>query len=272
MLRKGGDWIEVEAILAAILGRGNKVHRILLSARDITARKQAEERIKTSLKEKEVLLKEIHHRVKNNLQIISSLLNLQSGYIQDKHAGEMFKESRNRVKSMALIHEKLYQSKDLARIDFADYIRHLTAHLLRSYSVHSPTVNLKVNVDKVLLDIDTALPCGLIINELVSNALKHAFPTGKAGEICVDLHKDQEGKLVLVVGDNGTGLPPEFDFRHTESLGLQLVSTLTDQLEGTLELDQSQGTTFKLSLSPHNGFAAQGVSDGVHHSRLDLPF
>jgi PAS domain S-box-containing protein len=269
---KGGDWIEVEAILSGILGRGNKVHRILLSARDISARKQAEERIKASLKEKEVLLKEIHHRVKNNLQIISSLLNLQSGYIQDERAGEMFKESRNRVKSMALIHEKLYQSKDLARIDFADYIRHLTAHLLRSYSVHSPSVNLKVNVDEILLDIDTAIPCGLIINELVSNALKHAFPAGASGEIRIDFHKDRNGKLVLVVGDNGAGLPPEFDFRHTESLGLQLVGTLTDQLEGTLDLDRSQGTTFTISLSPYNGFAAQGVSDGVHHSRLDLPF
>jgi PAS domain S-box-containing protein len=269
---KGGDWIHVEAILSGILGRGNKIHRILLSARDITARKQAEERIKTSLKEKEVLLKEIHHRVKNNLQIISSLLNLQSGYIQDHRAGEMFKESRNRVKSMALIHEKLYQSKDLARIDFADYIRHLAAYLLRSYNVHSPGVNLRVEVEKVLLDIDTAIPCGLIVNELVSNSLKHAFAAGMAGEIRIDLHEGPDGKLVLMVGDNGAGLPPEFDFRNTESLGLQLVSTLTDQLDGTLELDRSHGTTFKISLSPHNGFAAQGVSDGIHHSRLDLPF
>ncbi|MCI0695685.1 PAS domain S-box protein [candidate division KSB1 bacterium] len=268
---KNGDWIEVEAIMSGILGRGNTVHRILLSARDITSRKQVEERIKGSLKEKEVLLKEIHHRVKNNLQIISSLLNLQSGYIHDEQAGEMFKESRNRVKSMALIHEKLYQSKDLARIDFADYIRHLTAYLLRSYSVHSHGVNLKVDVDKILLDIDTAIPCGLIINELVSNSLKHAFPQGTAGEIRIGLHENPDGKMILIVGDNGAGLPTEIDFRNTESLGLQLVSTLTDQLDGTLELDRSQGTTFKILLSPHNGFAAQGVSDGVH-SRLDLPF
>ncbi|MGH7454134.1 MAG: ATP-binding protein, partial [bacterium] len=161
--------------------------------------------------------------------------------------------------------------KDLARIDFADYIRHLTAHLLRSYSVHSHGVNLKVNVDKILLDIDTAIPCGLIINELVSNSLKHAFPRGTAGEIRIDLHENPDGKMVLMVGDNGAGLPSEIDFRNTESLGLQLVSTLTDQLDGTLELDRNQGTTFKILLSPHNGFAAQGVSDGVH-SRLDLPF
>jgi PAS domain S-box-containing protein len=277
LLKKNSDWIEVEAILSAIAGHANMVHRILLSARDITARKQAEERIKASLKEKEVLLKEIHHRVKNNLQIISSLLNLQSGYIQDKQAGEMFKESRNRVKSMALVHEKLYQSKDLARIDFAEYVRHLTAHLLRSYGVNSHAIALKVNAEKVLLDIDTAIPCGLIINELVSNALKHAFPPGSEGEIRVDLHAeadnpDGRGRLSLVVSDNGAGLPSQLDFRHTESLGLQLVSTLADQLEGTIELDRQEGTTFKILLHPYNGFASQGESDDVHDRRLDLPF
>ena len=272
MLKKSGDWIEMEAILSGIPGPGNAIHRILFTARDITVRKQVEERIKASLKEKEVLLKEIHHRVKNNLQIISSLLNLQSGYIQDKHAGEMFKESRNRVRSMALIHEKLYQSKDLARIDFAEYVRHLTTHLFRSYGVNSHAVGLKINVDKVLLDIDTAIPCGLIVNELVSNSLKYAFPPGVAGEICVDLHRENDGTLALLVSDNGAGLPPDFDVRQTESLGLQLVSTLADQLAGTITLDHNGGTTFKILLHPHNGFDAREASDGVQNSGIDLPF
>jgi PAS domain S-box-containing protein len=270
MQKKNGDWVEMEAILSGIPGSGNVIHRILFSARDITTRKQAEEHIRTSLKEKEVLLKEIHHRVKNNLQIISSLLNLQSGYIHDKHAGEMFKESRNRVRSMALIHEKLYQSKDLAKIDFAEYVRHLTTHLFRSYGVNSHAIALKINVDRILFDIDMAIPCGLIVNELVSNSLKYAFPAGAQGEIRIDLHQESNGRLALVVSDNGAGLPLSFDFKKTDSLGLQLVSTLTDQLEGKILLDRNDGTTFKILLQPHNGFSLPEASAGAQSS--DLPF
>jgi PAS domain S-box-containing protein len=272
LLKKDGDWLEVEAILSGIPGPGNAIHRILLTAHDITVRKQAEEQIKTSLKEKEVLLKEIHHRVKNNLQIISSLLNLQSGYIHDEHAGEMFKESRNRVKSMALIHEKLYQSKDLARIDFAEYVRHLTTHLFRSYGVNTHAVSLKINIDKILLDIDTAIPCGLIVNELVTNSLKYAFPPGVIGEIRVDLRRENDGRLALLVSDNGAGLPADFDFRQTDSLGLQLVSTLTDQLEATLAVDRTGGTSFKILLPPHNGFDFHGAADGTRNSGIALSF
>lgn len=213
--------------------------------RNIAKRKQAEEQIKASLKEKEVLLKEIHHRIKNNLQVISSLLNLQSGYIIDKDAIEMFKESQNRVKSMALIHEKLYQSKDLARIDFAEYIRNLTNYLFRSYGVTSNRIKLKKNVDDVFLGLDTAIPCGLIINELVSNSLKHAFPDGKEGEIHICLFLDND-KFTLIVRDNGVGFPKDLDFRNTESLGLQLVITLVEQLEGTIDLKRSGGTEFKI--------------------------
>jgi len=255
--RKTGEWIVMEALLSGIPGPGNTVHRILFSARDITARQQVEEHLKSSLKEKEVLLKEIHHRVKNNLQIISSLLNLQSGYIQDEQAGEMFKESRNRVKSMALIHERLYQSKDLARIDFAEYVRNLTTHLFRSYGVNTHAVGLKIAVGKILLDIDTAIPCGLIINELVTNSLKYAFPPGVAGEIHINLQRENNGRLALVVSDNGAGLPSDFDFQKTDSLGLQLVSTLADQLEGTIQLERDRGTTFKILLQPHHGFDSQ---------------
>jgi len=255
--KKTGTWIEVEALLSGIPGPGNTIQRILFSARDIAARKRVEEHLKSSLKEKEVLLKEIHHRVKNNLQIISSLLNLQSGYIQDPQAGEMFKESRNRVKSMALIHERLYQSKDLARIDFTEYVRNLTTHLFRSYGVNARAVGLQIDVGNILLDIDTAIPCGLIINELVTNSLKYAFSSDVGGEIRIGLQPENDGRLALSVSDNGAGLPPDFDFQKTESLGLQLVNTLTDQLQGQIQIEREGGTTFKIVLHPHTGFESQ---------------
>jgi len=213
---------------------------------EVNERKRAEEQIKISLKEKEVLLKEIHHRVKNNLQIISSLLYLQSKNIKDQEALGIFRDSQNRVKSMALIHEKLYRSEDLARIDFAEYVRSLTNSLFGSYGVNSDAIKLKVNVDDFSLGLDTAIPCGLVINELVSNSFKYAFPDGRGGEIRIDLHTDNDGRLALIVSDNGVGLPEGLDFRNTGSLGLQLVNTLVNQLDGTVELDRSGGTEFKI--------------------------
>jgi two-component sensor histidine kinase len=219
-------------------------------ARNITERKQAEEQLRTSLKEKEVLLREIHHRVKNNLQIISSLLNLQASYIKDQATVEIFQESQHRVKSMALVHETLYQSKDLAVIDFAQYTRQLTGYLLSAYGVTSE-VEVRIDFDRMLLNSDTAISCGLIINELVSNALKHAFPseTGRTAEIHIDLHLDNH-QVTLAVSDNGIGFPPEIDFRQTETLGLQLVNLLVaDELEGEIELDRNKGATFKITFS-----------------------
>ncbi len=211
--------------------------------------RESREQIKASLKEKEVLLREIHHRVKNNLQVISSLLNLQAESTSNKQALEMFKDSQSRVKSLALIHERLYRSSDLARIDFTEYIRALAADLFRSYGDDSGAITLKTNVDDVSLEIDTAIPCGLIINELVSNSLKHAFPGGKEGEVRIGLHSDNDHEITVIVGDNGVGLPKELDFRSTESLGLQLVCTLTAQLGGTIELDRSGGTEFKVAFT-----------------------
>jgi len=236
---------------------------------ELAERKRAEEQIKASLEEKEVLLKEIHHRVKNNLQVISSLLDLQSDYIKDPQTLELFKESRNRIKSMALVHEKLYQSKDLARVDFTKYVQSLGANLFQSYGGRSEAIALKIDMAEVSLSIDTAIPCGLIISELVSNSLKHAFPESKAcgpmnsptarsgsaskGEIRIEL-RVQEGRenvpdrqhLVLTVGDNGIGFPKDLDFQNAESLGLKLVVGLTNQLGGTIELDRNGGTTFKI--------------------------
>lgn len=220
--------------------------------RDITKRKRAEEKIKAALQEKEILLKEIHHRVKNNLQTIVSLLNLQSGYIEDKKALEVFKNSKERVRVMALIHEKLYESKDLARIDFAEYLRSLINPLYESYLTDSNQVQLKMEVENVELDIDTSIPVGLIINELVSNSLKHAFPDKKKGELYVKLEenkdkgKDKEYDYTLIVMDNGMGFPADLDFRKSDRLGMLLINSLTKQLHGVVELDKNNGTTFTI--------------------------
>jgi two-component sensor histidine kinase len=212
---------------------------------DITERKQAEEQIKASLREKEVLLKEIHHRVKNNLQVIASLLYLQSKNIQDKATRELFSDSRNRVKSMALVHETLYQSGDLSRLNFAAYIRNLVALVFRSYRGKSGRITSTVNVSDVSLSIEAAVPCGLIINELVTNALKYAFP-GRTGEIRVEMQEEHEAHVVLIVSDNGVGFPKDLDFRETGSLGLKLVNSLVDQLDGTIGLQNDNGTTFTI--------------------------
>ncbi len=216
---------------------------------EIVERMRAEGQIRASLREKEVLLKEIHHRVKNNLQVISSLLYLQSQNVGDALSLEMLRDSQNRVRSMALVHEKLYQSEDLARVDFAGYISSLINHLFQSYGVNSSLIGLKTSVDDFAVDIDTAIPCGLILNELISNSLKHAFPDGRAGEIHVELRSDNAGQFTLLVSDNGIGLPEDWGLRETESLGLQLVNTLVNQLGGTIELDGSGGTAFKITFA-----------------------
>ena len=219
---------------------------------DITEKKLADEQIRKSLAEKELLLKEIHHRVKNNLQVICSLLSLQSGYVTDRKALEMFNESQDRVRSMALVHERLYQSQDLARIDFADYVRSLVPQLVHAYGSSSGVVSIKVNVRDVLFGIDEAVACGLIINELVSNSLKHAFPGRRGGEVGVALdHKNRE--YVLTISDNGIGLPEDWHSRKTEGLGLQLVSTLTEQLGGSIEVKSGQGTEFRIRF-PEEGY------------------
>lgn len=214
-------------------------------ARDITERRRVDEQIRSSLAEKETLLKEIHHRVKNNLQIISSLLNLQTRYIQDEPALELFNESQNRVKSMALIHEKLYNSRDFSSIDFSDYIRSLASDLFRSYDALSRSVSFKLDVRDVHLNIERAIPCGLIINELISNALKHAFHDMPEGELAVQFNP-LNGRYLLSVRDNGVGMPPRFDWRNTRTLGMQLVMSLVEQLGGEISLENKNGTEFQI--------------------------
>ena len=243
-VKKDGTIVHLEVSAAKVTYRGQPAS--LAYMRDITERRQAEEQIKTSLKEKEVLIKEIHHRVKNNLQVVSSLLFLQSQTVKDEETRRILEESRNRVKSMAFIHKQLYQSKNLAHIDFASYVRSLTKNLLTSYRTNGNEISLDVCVDDIFLALDSAIPCGLIINELVSNALKHAFSNHSAGHITVDLHQEG-GKNVLVVRDDGVGLPGDLDLQTTETLGLQLVTALVQQLDGALELERGSGTVFKIS-------------------------
>ena len=211
---------------------------------ELSERRRAEEKISHSLQEKEVLLKEVHHRVKNNLQVISSLLYLQTDKIQDAKALDIFRDSQNRVRSMALIHEKLYQAQDLAHVDLGAYIHSLIGYLFRSYGAYASAIRLQVNANNVRLGIDSAMPCGLIINELVSNALKHAFPNKQGGEIQIEFYANPENQFTLSIYDNGIGFPAGMNFQSAGSLGLQLVNTLVNQLDGTLDIQHDRGTTF----------------------------
>ena len=220
--------------------------------RDITERKAAEDQLQASLREKEVLLREIHHRVKNNMQVISSLLNLQSRHSQDSAVLEMFRESQRRIRSMALVHERLYQSSDLSRIEFSEYLRNLATHLFHSCQVNTSRVRLKMDAEEVYLNINTAIPCGLIVNELISNALKHGFPENRSGEVGVELHRVEGDGYMLRVRDDGVGFPEGLDFRTTETLGLQIVTTLVSQIDGSIQLNRKKGTEFSIRFEEVN--------------------
>ncbi|MBE8996851.1 PAS domain-containing protein [Nostoc sp. LEGE 12447] len=234
---------------ASIFGHPEYGSVIVAVHQDITEHKQAEEKIIASLKEKEVLLKEIHHRVKNNLGIVSSLLQMQCRRTQDPVVTALLRDSQNRIASIALVHEKLYRSEDLADIDFAQYIPDLTTHLFDSYNVNSSQIHLKIQVDDASLDIETAIPCGLIINELVSNALKYAFVGNIRGEIEVKFYQKSESILTLIIRDNGIGLPENFDSKKAKTLGITLVQGLVKQLRGKLEIASHQGTQFKITFT-----------------------
>ena len=211
-------------------------------------RKHATEQLRKSLREKEMLLQEIHHRVKNNMQIISSLLNLQASQTKDNDFLKMVKVSQNRIRSMALVHEKLYGSKDFSKINFSDYAESLVVHLFQFHQVDPNRVQLKTDLEDVFLDIQTAIPSGLILNELVTNSLKHAFPEGKNGEIIVELHPSADHAFQIIVRDNGVGIPKDLDIGHTASMGLQIVTMLVGQLEGSLEVQRESGTTVKVDI------------------------
>jgi PAS domain S-box-containing protein len=211
-------------------------------ARDITERKVMEDKIKNSLQEKEMLIKETYHRVKNNLMVISSLLDLQARYIEDAETQKIFKDSQNRARSMALIHEKLYQTTDLKWINFADYIKNLSTELFKTYSNQS-NIKIDFDVENHKLDTDTSIPLGLIVNELLSNSLKHAFPDDTEGRIKIKFYKENK-KYILVISDNGIGFPDNFKIENVDSLGLRIVSSLVDQIHGEISMDGTQGTEF----------------------------
>jgi len=205
------------------------------------------ERIKGSLDEKEILLKEIHHRVKNNLQIINSLLSLQSAKFEDSQVGSIFLDTQNRVRSMALIHDKLYQSNNLSQINFAEYIEDLVEYILHAYQVDEESIQININAEEIYLYIDAAIPCGMILSELISNALKHGFPGKRRGEVLIELSSGDQNRITISVSDNGIGMPSDIDLDNLESLGLQLVITLVKQLHGEIELNRSKGTIFSIS-------------------------
>jgi two-component sensor histidine kinase len=216
---------------------------------DVTDRKEAEEKLKTSLEENELLLKEIHHRVKNNLAIISSLLNLQAGSFKDPTVINAFRDSQHRIRSMALVHEKLYKSGDLSKIDFAGYIRELGKGISQSHEFIGLGTSITVKAEAIWMGINTAIPCGMIINELLTNAFKYAFPAGREGEVAIrmQLIEGEKKCYELVVSDNGVGLPTGIDIQHHSSFGFQLVHLLIQQLGGEIQLDSKDGTAFTIT-------------------------
>jgi two-component sensor histidine kinase len=217
---------------------------------ELVERRRIQEALGRSLSEKDALLKEVHHRVKNNMQVVSSLLNLQMDFLPDDKARPIIGDTQNRIAAMALVHEKLYQSTDLARIDFSEYLRELTGHLVGTFNFPTQGIGFALEAVDMFLGIDTAIPCGLIVNELISNAYKHGFPEGGPGTLTVTLKRGDDDFLHLTVADTGRGIRQGLNLRQTDSLGMQLVFTLVRQLHGTIDVKSAPGagTTFELSL------------------------
>ncbi len=255
---------ELRTNVEIVLNR-HKAEKERIKLTEVTAKNEF---LKKSLKEQETLLREIHHRVNNNMQIISSLLSLQSTQVKDKRDLELFIDTQNRVKSMAKVHERLYQSNDLSSIKFAEYGVSLLNDLFSSHRTSSE-IRLRVDIEDVSFNLETAIPCGLIINELVSNSLKYAFPDDE-GEIYVRLMHYEGNKFLLTISDNGIGLPEGIDFKNTQSLGFRLINNLTDQLEGKIELDKNEGTTFKIIFKELKYETRMGIKETIltaHKSR-----
>lgn len=243
--RKDGIQLTIEIATHPVKIAGQTL--VLSNARNITQRKKVERELKASLKEKVILLQEIHHRVKNNMQIISSLLRLQSGQIDNEKMQDIFRISQDRIRSMALIHDMLYKTKNFAGIDFNQYLQGLIRHLVNTYLIDAKDIKINVQVDKVYLDLNTAVPCGFILNELVTNSLKHAFPSGRKGEVTVELRSNERNKTQISVSDNGIGLPNDFNFNNPQSLGLMLVKDLVRQLNGKIEYTSENGASFTIT-------------------------
>ena len=242
--KKDGSFYWVSSHISPLKNSEGLITHFIDVEEDITERRLAEEKLRASLKEKEVMLKEIHHRVKNNLQVISSLLNLQSANISNKQDLAVFNDCQNQVRSMALIHEKMYQSHDLAVIDFGSYSRSLTAYLIRTYATGC-LIRVDMDVEQVFLDANQAVPCGLILNELITNCLKYAFPDSISGVITVELYEANR-QVTLIVSDNGVGIHEGMDLEQNKTMGIHLVHDLVRQIEGTIEVETGEGTCFTI--------------------------
>ena len=245
-VRQDGDLLRTNVTVSLVRDANNNPNYFVAVFEDITERKEYEAQLEDSIKEKEVLLKEVHHRVKNNMQVISSILNLQSSYISDETALAILRESQDRIKSMSFVHESLYQSKTLSEVNFSEYIQNISRNLFHSYSRPAGGIALRFDLEEDFLNLDTSIPCGLIINELVSNSLKYAFQGREKGVVVISFSKLADGKLKLIVADDGIGLPEGFDIENAESLGLQLVTTLVTQISGKMEIDRTNGTCFNI--------------------------
>jgi PAS domain S-box-containing protein len=243
-VRQDGSEFPVEIALNPIETEEGTM--VLAAIADISDRKQKEEHIKAALKEKDIMLGEIHHRVKNNLQIVYSLLDLQSSGIEDAVALGLLRESQNRVKSMALIHQMLYETNDFAQVDFAGFLENLVPTLVSAYGIDPGRITLFVNAAHVRLPINAAIPCGLVVNELIANALKHAFPGNRPGVIRVDIFNEPGDRVVLSVSDDGAGIPDEFDIAESTTLGLQLVTLLAEQLNANMTINRAKPTRIEL--------------------------
>ena len=249
-IKKNGSVIYIKLGIESIFENGETIGTYFYLW-DISYRKSSQEKINSALLEKDFIIKEINHRVKNNMAVISSLLALQSKTVTDEKVLAALKESRNRIRTMSLIHEKLYQSKDLSNINFSEYIKKLALELFNLYNINADLINLKIDIKNALLGLDYAIPCGLIINELISNSLKYAFVDGKSGEIKIEF-TSIENKYVLTFSDNGVGFRKEIDFRNTGTMGMQLICTLVDQLDGNIQLLKGNGTVFQITFSVTN--------------------
>ncbi|MEO5358041.1 MAG: PAS domain S-box protein [Nitrospirae bacterium YQR-1] len=250
-IRKDGTKIYTMVSAAAVMDEKGNYDGTIAFLTDITKRKEAEKTLKSSVLERDVLLRELHHRVKNNLQLVSGLIGLQLNYVKDKTYRDMFIESRNRIQSISLIHEKLYHKEGLSEIDFKKYITSLSQDIFIFLGAGKNKLTFKTDIENVYIGLDIAIPCGLIINELFTNILKHAFKDDRDGEIKLVVHTVNNDEIELIISDNGVGLPPETDFSQPKTLGMQIVSVLVKQIDGTIELDRTNGTTFSLRFKKH---------------------
>ncbi|MFC1769605.1 sensor histidine kinase [Nitrospirota bacterium] len=246
--RKDGSEAVLHTIGSLLRDESGSPAQMVGIVEDITERKKVEAKIKASLREKEVLLQEIHHRVKNNMAIITSLLRLQSRFTENEEIKEILKESQNRIKSMALVHEKLYLEGDLSRINYRDYVENLVNDLCSFYNLSVNKIKIVFDVEDIPMEIDVMIPCGLILNELITNSMKYAFKDIETPVLYINL-SSQDDRIILVVGDNGPGIPEDIDIHHSKSFGLQIVDGLVRQLRGSIELDSSEGTIFTISFA-----------------------